>query len=82
MDGFFLGFFFIFPLLLASVATHETLHAPSTLMWSSTFVKEEVAESLISVEHMPTTMLVDPLTKCLPICVFQEHVTHMGLLGA
>ena len=31
------------------------------------FVKEKVAESLISVEHMP-------------ICVFQEHVTRMRLL--
>ena len=47
------------------------------------FVKEKVAESLISVEHMPTTsMLVGPLTKDLPICMFQEHVTRMGLLGA
>ena len=47
------------------------------------FVKEKVVESLISVEHMPTTsMLVDPLIKGLPICVFQEHVTLMGLLGA
>ena len=32
------------------------------------FVKEKVVESLISVEHMPTTgMLADPLTKGLPI---------------
>ena len=47
------------------------------------FVKEKVAKSLISVEHMPiTSMLADPLTKGLPICVFQEHVTRMGLLGA
>ena len=47
------------------------------------FVKLKVVKSLISVKHMPTTsMLVDPLTKGLPICVFQEHVTHMGLLGA
>ena len=47
------------------------------------FVKEKVAESLISVEHTPTTsMLTDPLTKGLPICVFQERVTCMGLLGA
>ena len=47
------------------------------------FVKEKVAESLISIEHTPmTSMLVDPLTKGLPICVFQEHITHMGLLGA
>ena len=47
------------------------------------FVKDKVAESLISVEYTPTTsMLVDPLTKGLPICVFQEHVTRMGLLGA
>ena len=47
------------------------------------FVKEKVAESLISVEHPPTTsMLADLLTKSLIICVFQEHVTRMGLLGA
>ena len=47
------------------------------------FVKEKVVESIIYIEHMPTTsMLVDPLTKDLPICVFQEHVAHMGLLGA
>ena len=45
------------------------------------FVKEKVAESLISVEHTPTTsMLADPLTKDLPICMFQEHVTQMRLL--
>ena len=29
-----------------------------------------------------TSMLVDPLTKDLPICVFQEYVTRMGLLRA
>ena len=51
------------------------------------FVKEKVAESLISIEHKPTTsILADLLTKGLPICVFQGHVTHMvnhmGLLGA
>ena len=47
------------------------------------FVKEKVAEPLISIEHtLKTSMLVDPLTKGLPICVFQEHVTRMRLLGA
>ena len=47
------------------------------------FVKEKVAESLILVEHTPTSsMLADPLTKVLPICVFQEHVTRMRLLRA
>ena len=47
------------------------------------FVKEKVAESFISIEHMLTTsILTDPLTKGLPICVFQEHITCMGLLGA
>ena len=47
------------------------------------FVKEKVAESPISVGHMPTTsMLANPLTKDSPICMFQEHVTRMGLLGA
>ena len=47
------------------------------------FVKEKVVESLISVEHTPmNSMFADPLTKGLPICVFQEQVTRMGLLGA
>lgn len=47
------------------------------------FVKEKVIESLITIEHTPTSnMLVDPLTKGLPICVFQEHVSYMGLLEA
>ena len=46
------------------------------------FVKKKVVEFLFSVEHMPTTsMLADPLTKGLPFCVFQEHVTRMRLLG-
>ena len=35
------------------------------------FAKEKVVESIISVEHTPTTaMSADPLTKGLPICVF------------
>ena len=47
------------------------------------FVKEKVVESLILVVRTPTTsMLANPLTKGLPICVFQEHFTRMGLLGA
>ena len=47
------------------------------------FVKEKVAESLIDIEHMSTeSMLADPLTKGLPIVVFQEHVSQMGLLEA
>ena len=47
------------------------------------FAKEKVAKSLISVEQAPTTsMLADPLTKGLPICMFQEHITRIGLLGA
>ena len=42
------------------------------------FITEKVAKSLISVEHTPTiSMLADPLTKGLPICLFQEHVTRM-----
>ena len=45
------------------------------------FVEETVAESLILVEHtLTTSMLTDPLTKILPICVFQEHVSRMRLL--
>ena len=47
------------------------------------FVKEKVIKGLITIEYMPSgSILVDPLTKGLPICVFQEHVSHIGLLGA
>ncbi|WKA04846.1 hypothetical protein VitviT2T_022845 [Vitis vinifera] len=47
------------------------------------FVKEKVAESLTDIEHMSTKgMLADPLTKGLPIVVFHEHISQMGLLGA
>ena len=47
------------------------------------FLKEKVVESLISVEHTPmTSMLANPLTKDLSICVFQEHATCMRFLGA
>ena len=47
------------------------------------FVKEKMAESLIDIEHMSTKcMLADPLTKGLPIVVFHEHVSQMGLLEA
>ena len=46
-------------------------------------MKEKVVESLILVEHKPTTsMLADSLTKGLHIFVFQEHVTRMVLLEA
>ena len=45
-------------------------------------VKEKVEEGLISVVHMPTyIMVVDPLTKALLVGIFDEHVSHMGLLG-
>ena len=41
------------------------------------FVKEKVAESLILVEHTPTTSkLVDPLTKDLPICISRTCHPH------
>ena len=47
------------------------------------FVKEKVTNALIAIEYMPTTsMLADPLTKGLPICVFAEHVARMELLRA
>ena len=59
------------------------LLALSILVSSSIFVKEKVAESLIDVQYISThSMLANPLTKDLPIAVFQEHVSQMGLLGA
>ena len=44
-------------------------------------VKEKVEEGLIIVVHTPTyNMVADPLTKALPIGIFEEHVSRMGLL--
>ena len=64
------------------LGTLGALLAPSILMRRSFLVKKKVAESLISVVHKPmTNMLANPLTKSLLICVFQEHVTRMVLLG-
>ena len=31
---------------------------------------------------MTYTMVTDPLTKALPIGIFEEHVSLMGLLGS
>ena len=71
-----------FAALSFSINTKSTSHSKHIDV-KFFFVKEKVAESFISVEHMSTTsMLVDSLTKGLPICLFQEHVTYMGLLGA
>ena len=47
------------------------------------FMKKKDAEPLITIEHMSaSSILPDPLIKSLLICVFQEHVSHMGLLRA
>ena len=47
------------------------------------FIKEKLVESLIDIQHMSTKgMLADLLTKGLPIVVFNEHASQMGLLGA
>ena len=45
-------------------------------------IKEKVEEGLINVIHTPTySIVIDPLTKVLPVGTFEEHVSHMGLLG-
>ena len=45
------------------------------------FVREKIVESCICIEHVSTEhMLADPLTKGLAPKLFQEHVTHLGLL--
>ena len=44
-------------------------------------VKEKVEEGLITVVHTPTYIMVEnPLTKALTVHIFEEHVSHMGLL--
>ena len=45
------------------------------------FVKEKVREFQTRIEYTATGhMLADPLTKGLPIGVYQRHVTHMSLV--
>ena len=45
------------------------------------FVREKVRECQTRIEYIATGhMLADPLTKGLPIGVYQRHVTHMGLV--
>ena len=45
------------------------------------FVREKVRKFQTLVEYTATGhMLADPLTKGLPIGVYQRHVTHMGLV--
>ena len=46
-------------------------------------VKKKVEEGLITVVHTPTySMVADPLTKALPVGIFEEHVSRMGLLNS
>ena len=45
--------------------------------------KEKVEEGLIIVVHTSTyNMVVDPLTKALLVGIFEEHVSHIRLLGS
>jgi hypothetical protein len=44
-------------------------------------VRERVYDRTINLEHISTKKIfVDPLTKCLPSNIFQEHVAGMSLL--
>jgi len=43
-------------------------------------VKKEVQKQIVFIEHIRTDlMIVDPLTKGLPLKTFKEHVHRMGL---
>nr|KYP33928.1 hypothetical protein KK1_045176 [Cajanus cajan] len=45
------------------------------------FVREKILDFHTQIEHIATeNMLVDLLTKGLTIGVFQNHVTHMGVV--
>ena len=45
------------------------------------FVREKIAESQTRLVHIPGEhMLADSLTKGLPVGVFKNHVTHMGVV--
>ena len=44
-------------------------------------VKERVQSLQVSIKHISTnSMIADPLTKGLPLKVYHEHVTHMGVV--
>ncbi|KAF7835789.1 Retrovirus-related Pol polyprotein from transposon TNT 1-94 [Senna tora] len=44
------------------------------------FVREKIAESQTRLVHIPgEQMLADPMTKGLPVGVFKNHVSHMGI---
>jgi len=44
-------------------------------------VKEEVQKHRVSIEHISTDlMIVDPLTKGLPLKTFTGHVVNMGIM--
>ena len=65
------------------ISTLEVVHSiskPLKLLCDN-FVVVSFSRSTSHSKHTPmTSMLANPLTKGLPICVFQEHVTHMRLL--
>ncbi len=45
------------------------------------FVREKIRESQTRIEHITTDrMIANPLTKALPISVFQKHVAHVGVV--
>ena len=45
------------------------------------FVREKVLDYQTRIEHTTTeNMLADPLTKDLSVGVFQNHVTHIGVV--
>ena len=44
-------------------------------------VKEEVQKQIVSIKHISTNlMIVDHLTKGLPLKTFIEHVESMGII--
>ncbi|KAF7826891.1 Retrovirus-related Pol polyprotein from transposon TNT 1-94 [Senna tora] len=46
------------------------------------FVKEKIVEAQTCIVHIPSEhMLADPLTKGLPVGVFKNHVTHIGVIN-
>ncbi|XP_057994368.1 secreted RxLR effector protein 161-like [Hevea brasiliensis] len=60
---------------------HRNFSRPNHFDVKFLFVREKIHESHTRIEHITTDrMIADPLTKSLPISVFQKHVGHMGVL--
>ena len=65
-----------------SLKTTKALFAQNFFYANFLFVREKFLDFHIQIKHTTVVnMLADPLTKDLASEVFQNHVTHMGVIS-